>query len=702
MYFICDSVAISGIYYQQLQFTQGDLIMTHKKDNPIFDQKNIVTSSPNILDHIPSAIYIKDLEGRYLYVNFEYISLLNIERQSIYGKKDTEVLPDNIASLSRNFDNKVIKNEKTLSFDESLELTDGIHTYHSTKFPLYNDSGLLYGMCSFSTDITILLQAKEDLAQSKEKFEAIFNNTFQLIGLMTLDGRLIEANKTSLDMIGAKPNDVLGKYFWDTPWWTHSTEYQEQLKIGVNKAAKGESVRFETTHNDLSGIPNYMDFSITPVKNAKGEIIFLIPEGRNISDLKLTQLKLHESESKYRALFDLSSNAMLLLENEVISECNDAAATMLGYDDPQELIGKSAKDISPEFQPDGDHSYTKAKIMMQNAYKFGRHRFEWYHKKPDGTISPVDISLTHIPESGKRILHAIWIDISAQKRAEKEIILLNKDLKARVDTQTKALEFSKDLIEDTQEKLVISEQKAYLSDLLPGISHEINTPMGVSVTTASYLNKTLTQIVKKFKNNELTKSEFLKFLEDAQMASSTVLSNLDRAASLIFSIKDIATDQISESRRMFNLRKYIDEILLSLHNELKKTSHKIVIKCPDALSISSYPGIYSQILTNFIMNSVHHGFCDECIGEIYIDIDVKGTSLFIDYKDNGSGMDEESLSNVFEPFYTTRREEGNSGLGMHIVFNLVTEKLGGTIHAMSHKGKGVHFHIEIPLDAIPN
>lgn len=668
---------------------------THQ--NSIFS-KNIYASSPNILDHIPSVIYIKDKEGRYLYVNFEYEALLGVNRQDIYGKKDIDILPDSLGKLSRTLDMKVIETEKSISYDENLELSDGAHNYHSTKFPLYDGSSLLYGMCSFSTDITNLLQTKEALAESEEKFAAIFNNTFQLIGLLTLDGIVLEANTTSLKMIGAKPADVVGKYFWDTPWWTHSTEYQEKLKAGIAKAAKGEYIRFEATHQDAYGNPNYMDFSITPVKDVQGQVKFLIPEGRNITDLKIAELRRSESEAKYRTLFDLSANAMLLLVNEIIVECNKAALSMLGFSSKEEVIGLSPKDISPEFQPDGSRSDQKSQLRMQEAYRDGTTRFEWYHQLTDGNMLPVDISLTHIPDNNKRILHAIWTDISAQKKAEEEIRLLNKELEMRVQTQSKALKHSKDLIENTQERLFESEKKAYLSELLPGISHEINTPMGVSVTTASYLHQTLGTIIEKFKNNQLTKSEFMNFLEDAELASSTVLSNLDRAASLIFSIKDLSTDQISESRRMFNFRKYIDEILLSLHNELKRTPHKVRVNCPDALNISSYPGIYSQIFTNFIMNSLHHGFDKDTQGTIDIDVDIRGTQLSIVYKDSGKGMDEETLSHVFEPFFTTRRTDGNSGLGMHIVYSLVCDKLGGSIRAMSRPGEGVQFYIEIPLD----
>lgn len=662
-------------------------------------QKNILSSTPNILDHIPSVIYIKDTEGRYLYVNKAYEALMGLKGTDIYGKRDIDVLPESVAYLARNFDMKIIHSQKPITIDETFDLTDGEHNFHSTKFPLYDATGLLYGMCSFSTDVTSFLQTEEALAETEEKFFAIFNNTYQLIGLLTADGIVIEANNTSLDMIGAKASDVLGQYFWDTPWWNHSEEVRQKLKDGIHRAAKGERVRFETIHLDANGVPNYIDFSITPITGADGTIKFLIPEGRNITDLKLANLRFNESEAKYQTLFKMSSTPMLVFENERIIECNTALLEILGYEAPEDIIGKSTLEISPENQPDGSPSKDLSQQFLNQTYHEGACEFEWYFKTQAGTEVPMRVYLTHIPSSEGRILHAIWTDIRLQKEAEREIRTLNNELLAQVSTQNKALEYSKEMIEDTRERLAESEKKAYLSELLPGISHEINTPMGVSVTTASYLKKTLETTLEKFKNNQLTRKDFLTFLEDAQLASATVLSNLDRASNLIFSIKDIATDQISESKRLFNLRKYLDEILLSLHNTLKKTQHRVSIDCPDALNISSYPGIYSQIFTNFIMNSLSHGFTEDMQGEINITIQVTGLKLFIEYEDNGRGMDAETLSHIFEPFYTTRRSEGNSGLGMHIVYDLITEKLGGSIRAVSRPEQGVHFYLEIPLDA---
>ncbi len=182
-----------------------------------------------------------------------------------------------------------------------------------------------------------------------------------------------------------------------------------------------------------------MDFSITPVKDVQGHVKFLIPEGRNITDLKIAELKRNESEAKYRTLFDLSANAMLLLVNEVVVECNKAALNMLGFSSKEEVIGLTPKDISPEFQPDGSLSKQKAQLRMQEAYRDGTTRFEWYHQLKNGTMLPVDISLTHIPDNNKRILHAIWTDISAQKRLKKKFASSIKNWKCRFKLKARLL-----------------------------------------------------------------------------------------------------------------------------------------------------------------------------------------------------------------------------------------------------------------------
>ncbi|MBW1899261.1 MAG: HAMP domain-containing histidine kinase, partial [Deltaproteobacteria bacterium] len=183
----------------------------------------------------------------------------------------------------------------------------------------------------------------------------------------------------------------------------------------------------------------------------------------------------------------------------------------------------------------------------------------------------------------------------------------------------------------------------------------------------------------------------------ASESSSIIHKNLNRAADLIKSFKQVAVDQSGEVKRKFKLKRYTDELFISLRPKLKKTPHKIRFNCPEDLEIDSYPGIYSQIITNFILNSLNHGFEEGEEGLITIDIKKDGGELLVEYSDNGKGMEEETFKKIFDPFFTTSRGLGGTGLGMHIVYNLVTLTLGGKIKCFSLPGEGTTFLIRIPV-----
>ena len=176
-----------------------------------------------------------------------------------------------------------------------------------------------------------------------------------------------------------------------------------------------------------------------------------------------------------------------------------------------------------------------------------------------------------------------------------------------------------------------------------------------------------------------------------------ILVNLNRASELIRSFKMVAVDQVSEHRRIFNVKGYIDEVLLSLRPKLKKTTHRIEVLCDADLVIESYPGAFSQILTNFIINSLVHAFEPDQVGEIRIAVTRINNVLDIHYVDNGKGWHRKIRDRIFEPFFTTARSQGSTGLGLHIVFNIVTRTLGGTIACESAPGQGTAFHVTMPV-----
>ncbi|MEG3766008.1 HAMP domain-containing sensor histidine kinase [Alteromonas sp. 14N.309.X.WAT.G.H12] len=244
-----------------------------------------------------------------------------------------------------------------------------------------------------------------------------------------------------------------------------------------------------------------------------------------------------------------------------------------------------------------------------------------------------------------------------------------------------------------KEQLVESERMASLGGLVAGIAHDVNTPIGVSVTAASYLQERIDALNTAYKEKALSGKKMTTFIEEAGQTAELLMSNLNRASELVASFKQVAVDQTSEAERLFNLNTYLHEILLSLQPTIKKSRHKVSISCPLDLEILCAPGVIAQITTNMIINSLVHGFEDRDEGHITLNVSEQNGYVTMDYRDDGKGMTKKALNHLFDAFYTTNRDKGGSGLGTHIVYNLVTQTLNGTIEAQSEPGKGLRYII---------
>ena len=283
---------------------------------------------------------------------------------------------------------------------------------------------------------------------------------------------------------------------------------------------------------------------------------------------------------------------------------------------------------------------------------------------------------------------------NAQLEKSKEAI--NKAVDALRDRNT-ILQESLEKLRETQDQLIESEKMAALGGLVAGVAHEINTPVGVGVTAASFLEDRTNTLAKKIADGAMSDDDVAAYVENVSTATGTILKNLQRAAELVKNFKQVAVDQASEVQRRFNFKEYIEGVVLSLRFQYKRTGHKITVKCPDSLEVVSYPGLFSQIVTNLLMNSMIHGLEDVANGEIVFDVSKVTDHIIIQYSDNGKGMEAVTAQHVFEPFFTTKGAQGGSGLGMNIVYNIVTQTLGGRIHCRTAPGEGVVFTIRLPL-----
>ncbi|NMP30327.1 sensor histidine kinase [Thalassotalea sp. M1531] len=294
--------------------------------------------------------------------------------------------------------------------------------------------------------------------------------------------------------------------------------------------------------------------------------------------------------------------------------------------------------------------------------------------------------------------------IKKQGDAEQEILKLNHELEDKVSQRTEALKESNQELLSTLEKLhqfqgqlVESEKMASLGDMVAGVAHEVNTPIGLGVTASTLLSDRLNEIKTAFEDKTLKSSQLKRFLNEGQENVGIIYRNLNRAADLISSFKKVAVDQSSEEDRAFKVHELIDEVILTLAPQLKHKTVDLQIECPKSLSVISKPGPINQILINLIVNSIIHGFEGSDEGVINLNIMQLSGQLHISYRDNGKGVEQALRNKIFDPFITTKRGEGGSGLGLHLVYNLVTQALGGNIQFDSEVGNGVHFEINFPV-----
>jgi signal transduction histidine kinase/HAMP domain-containing protein len=289
---------------------------------------------------------------------------------------------------------------------------------------------------------------------------------------------------------------------------------------------------------------------------------------------------------------------------------------------------------------------------------------------------------------GEKALLTTIIPISERKRMEEELLRAKNRAEAALSD-----------LQQAQQSLIQAEKMASLGGLVAGVAHEINTPVGIGLTGASTLASETERLRKLYDEQAMTEDDFLDYLGVAAETARLLLANMNRAAELIHSFKQVAVDQTSAERRRFDLKTYIEEILNSLNPTIKKRRLAVDVSCPPDIEMNSYPGILSQVLTNLVMNAVVHAYDETQAGILGITVQDLGEEVVLVFSDDGRGIPPESLPRIFDPFFTTRRGNGGSGLGLHIVFNVVTGSLNGQIDVASEPGRGTRFTLRFPKTA---
>jgi len=425
------------------------------------------------------------------------------------------------------------------------------------------------------------------------------------------------------------------------------------------------------------------------------EILKVIASQAAISiDNALLYEELKDTEQRLNHLLKTANEGFLSIDiNAAVTDVNPEMCRILGRK-RDTVIGMSYYD----FLDVQATEMVKGQLKMRLQGRKGAYDISF--ARPEGTRVDCLVKAAPVFDKSNKVTgsFAMVTDITERKRAETDLQNLNRELENRVLKRTAELEESLETLKKTQAHLIQTEKMATLGGLVSGVTHEIKSPIEAGVTANSFLGKKLAELDSLCQSQNISAKDFEKILKQAAEASATIKHNLKQAMALVERFKEVSIDQSSEERRRFNIKEYLDEVLMSLQPRLKQTRHEIITICPEQLEITSHPEAFSQIISNLIINSLTHAFEDKKAGEMEIRVTVKDIRLVIDYRDNGCGMASETASKIFDPFFTNRYTSGSTGLGMYIVFNTVTQTLGGKIECFSRKGDGMNIVIQIPMD----
>jgi PAS domain S-box-containing protein len=507
------------------------------------------------------------------------------------------------------------------------------------------------------------------------------------IGLACLspDCRYLQINQRLTEICGISVEDHLGRSVRD-------------CVPGLAEAVEGIVRSIMDTGDPVTGIEvagqraDQTDerFWITywhPLRSPSGEIVGVNVAAEEITERKRAQAALQASERQFHTLADsipqlvwmADANGKIFWFNNHWHEYTGMPVGETSSDDWQALLAPASLH---EARDRWARTLEAGTALEMEVSLLGK----------DGQYRPFLTRVIPLRDSAAAIYGWIGthIDISERKRGEQEI-------RSARDAAEAALRN----LQETQNSLIEAEKLAALGRLVAGVAHEINNPVGTSLTVASSMERRTALFAAEVAQGNLKRSSLNEFLNISREACSQLVANLNHAAELIQSFKQVATDRDYSNQRIFDLGELTEQVVVSLRPGLGKQNRTFNVECEPGLTMNSYPGPYGQVLTNLFLNSVAHAFQDGEGGIIDIKVQASGEdNVEIVFSDDGCGMSLDVRRKAFDPFFTTRRDQGGTGLGLHIVHSIVTNCLGGRLDLDSKPGEGTKIRFILPRVAL--
>lgn len=666
--------------------------------------ENIQAQMQPFIDCLPVALLIIDELGRIVMANAPAERLFGYSAEELVGSEVERLVPASARQAHPGLRSQYVQAPTARAMGTGRELyavhKDGqLIPVEIGLNPYQSDQGRF--VLASVIDISERKQAAVELKVSEERFDVMVR-AVQDYAILRLDahGHIESWNEGAARIQGYSSEEIIGQSF--ERFYTDEARAAGLPAELLRRATTDGVAEDEGWRVRKDGSRFWASVDIAALRDGSGVVVGFTKITRDLSEHKRVEAALQmliDQLNEAQRLGKMGSWQLDLVNN--VLTWSDEIFRIFEID--AQRFGASYEAFVEAIHPDDRAAVNEAYLASVQA----RQSYEITHRllMPDGRIKYVhERGVTRYSVQGEPLMSLGTVqDITERVQAETALRELNQALEQRVAERTQALtdanaQLTQSLTElqDTQAKLVQSEKMAAIGGLVAGVAHEINTPVGVSVTAASHLDLLVGRYQALYREGALKRSDFEALLKDTREAADMILANLQRAAELIASFKRVAVDQSSEEQRDFRVCGYIADILLSLKPRLKNSPHSIAVDCAEELVVRSYPGAFSQILTNLVMNSITHAFDGVPAGQMTISVSQQGRDLLLRYRDNGCGVTDEARGKLFDPFFTTKRGQGGSGLGLHIIYNLVTQTLGGLIECYSEPGQGIGFEIVVP------
>ncbi len=535
--------------------------------------------------------------------------------------------------------------------------------------------------------------AEHALDEAHARFAGLFELLPELLVLSTRDeGRLIDMNHNWTPLLGYRRDESLGRSGDDFGLWggpDDAREIRAELRVGGTVSKRPVTLR----RRDGSAVETLL--SARPLQI--GARSYVITAYRDITAELAAIHKLTESEARFAAIFNSAPCALSLtrMSDRGHVDANPAWEQLFGLD-RHAVRDQSAIQLGLWVDLDEQRA-VYARIASNEHVTQREVRLNLPGRQGIATCL---ISGRLLNVDGEEC--ALWsvVDITELRRIQADIEDLNRTLEQRVAARTTELSSALDTLRQTQEELIRSDKMAALGSLVAGVAHELNTPIGNSVTIATTLAANAVEIGAQHAAGRLRRRDFDEHLEVTREATGLLVRSLSRAEELVRSFKQVAMDQTSEQRRRFELGGFLHEMAITLSPMVRNSPYVLEIAPLEALEMDSYPGALAQIFTNLLSNALLHAFDGRRHGNIRVTPRHTGPGwVEIRFDDDGNGIPAANLPRIFDPFFTTRLGKGGSGLGLHIVYNLATRILGGRVEVDSAPGRGSSFVLTLPCTA---